>query len=85
MRTFLLENSLHLGKKKNPQCTVLSMHCGFLAEKEGFEPSLRSSRTTPLAGVKYPLKMLDNIDFVSHMSVIEFLFAKYINHLLFES
>ena len=23
---------------------------GFLAEKEGFEPSLRSSRTTPLAG-----------------------------------
>ena len=26
------------------------MHCGFLAEKEGFEPSLRSSRTTPLAG-----------------------------------
>ena len=37
-------------KKKRTRLNLKSSNEFFLAEKEGFEPSLRYSHTTPLAG-----------------------------------
>jgi len=43
-------------QKKKPENRCNSTSSGLCAEKEGFEPSLRLSHTTPLAGDNKPLK-----------------------------
>ena len=40
--------------RKEPQPVDFSWVAAILAEKEGFEPSLRLSHTTPLAGEVIP-------------------------------
>ena len=44
-------------KRKSPNLLDLQGFSDFVAEKEGFEPSLRFTRTTPLAGQIKPLQI----------------------------
>ena len=69
-------NLVFLAKKMNPNFNLFMGSVGFiLAEKPGFEPGLRYTRTTPLAGE--PLQPLGyfSVPFLFSLTIIPYFFS----------